>query len=880
MAETPRTIRTTCPYCGVGCGVLVTPQPGGAVKIAGDPEHPANFGRLCSKGSALGETLSLEGRQLAPMVDGTEVEWDTALDAAADRLRGVIDAHGPDAVGLYGSGQLLTEDYYVANKLMKGFVGTANIDTNSRLCMASSVAGHKRAFGADTVPGSYADFETADLIVLVGSNLAWCHPVLYQRILAAREQRPDMRIIVIDPRRTSAAEAADLHLAIASDGDVALFAGLLAHVVAANAMDTRFVAEHTSGFDAALAMAGPWTISRVAHVTGLPAPEIALFYDLFADIENVVTIFSQGVNQSVSGTDKANAIINCHLATGRIGRPGMGPFSITGQPNAMGGREVGGLANMLAAHMDFEHADTVARFWKAPGIARQPGLKAVDLFAALEEKRVKALWIMATNPVVSMPDADRARQALLGCSTVIVSDMYATTDTARCADIFLPAAGWGEKSGTVTNSERRISRQRDFLPLPGDARPDWWIICEVAKRLGFSDAFDFASPAEIFAEHAALSGVGNAGKRDFDIAELEAADYETLDPVQWPVSGGKGRARLFGDGKFYTRDGRAQFVATPPPPPKATAPGHMILNSGRVRDHWHTMTRTGNAPRLSGHYAEPFVEIHPDDADRFGIRGTTLVQLENAWGRAVVRAQVTDRQRKGALFVPMHWTNSSASQGRVNALVAPYTDPVSGQPGLKMSAVSAAPAKVGLYGFAVSRERPECAKLDYWATGRAEGGWRTELAFFETPGDLEAETERLFGARGGIDVLSFRDASTGRASFAGFAGPRLVFALWLSPDPVLVSRQWAAIRLLERHDDPMQRSAVLSGRPGADRPDPGPLICACFGVGANQIAALAESGRATTVDAVGAALSAGTNCGSCRTDIRRILDAHRLQAAQ
>ncbi|MCD7059028.1 nitrate reductase [Pelagibacterium xiamenense] len=875
------TIRTTCPYCGVGCGVLATPQSDGSVKIAGDPDHPANFGRLCSKGSALGETLSLEGRQLRPMVDGTEVDWDTALDAVADRLQGVISQYGPDAVGLYGSGQLLTEDYYVANKLMKGFIGTANIDTNSRLCMASSVAGHKRAFGSDTVPGCYEDFEQADLLVLVGSNLAWCHPVLYQRILAAKEARPDMRIVVIDPRRTNAAEQADLHLPIANDGDVALFSGLLAHLAAANAVDGRFVEKHTTGFDTALEMAEPWTIARVAEATGLSTADVAMFFDVFAGTENVVTIFSQGVNQSVSGTDKANAIINCHLATGRIGRPGMGPFSITGQPNAMGGREVGGLANMLAAHMDFDKADIVERFWGAPNIARKQGLKAVELFAALQEKKVRAVWIMATNPVVSMPDADKAREALLGCHTVIVSDMYATTDTARCADIFLPASGWGEKAGTVTNSERRISRQRAFLAHPGDARPDWWIICEVAKRLGFGEAFAFTSPAEIFAEHAALSGFENDGTRDFDISGLVEMDYETLAPVQWPVRAGSAPvSRHFSDGGFFTPDRRARFVATQPPPPKSTAPGQVILNTGRVRDHWHTMTRTGNTPRLSGHYAEPFVEIHPSDADHLGIRGATLVQLENALGRAIVRAQVTDRQRPGTVFAPMHWTGAYSSEGRVNALVRPLTDPVSGQPGLKMSAVSLYPAKVALYGFAVSAERPDCDGADYWAAARAEGGWRTELALFEPVDDAAALAAALFGDTAGLDVLSFADAKSGRASLAGFAGPRLVFALWLSPDPVLVSRQWATAQLTETHDMPMARNAVLSGRPGADRPDPGPLVCSCFGVGANQIAALAASGEATTVDAVGAALKAGTNCGSCRTEIRRIIDAHRLQAAE
>lgn len=883
--------KTTCPYCGVGCGVLVTRRSDGGIEVAGDPDHPSNFGRLCSKGMALGETIGLEGRQLSPMVDGVEVDWNTALDATAERLRTVIDEHGPDAVGLYGSGQLLTEDYYVANKLMKGFIGSANIDTNSRLCMASSVAGHKRAFGADTVPGCYEDLEEADLVVLVGSNLAWCHPVLFQRILAARSARPDMRLVVIDPRRTDSAEVADLHLSIASDGDVALFLGLLAHLAAVDALDTRFVEEHTHGIEDALALAAPWTIAETAQTVGLSAADIGQFFDLFTTRERVVTIFSQGVNQSVAGSDKVNAIINCHLATGRIGRPGMGPFSVTGQPNAMGGREVGGLANMVAAHMDFDKVDTVGRFWQAPRMARQAGLKAIDLFAALETKDIKAIWIMATNPVVSLPDADRARNALLACRSVIVSDMYATTDTARCADIFLPAAGWGEKAGTVTNSERRISRQRSFLPLPGQARPDWWIICEVAKRLGFADAFAFQSPAEIFAEHAALSGFENDGTRDFDIAALGRQDYELLAPTQWPIRrDGCSQERHFGDGKFYTRDGRARFIATEPSLSREPASRQMVLNTGRVRDHWHTMTRTGNSPRLSSRDPEPFAEIHPQDAKRCCIRDASLVELSNGRSRSLVRAVVTERQREGSLFAPMHWSGTHSSAGRINAAVNALVDPVSGQPGLKMAVVSAGPARVEYYGFSVSRNRPDCEEATYWAIARAVGGWRTEFAFASGDKHLQqvlcpapesaAQVVRSFGAGSGVEVLSFMDAGLRRQSIAGFDSAGLVFALWLSREPVQVSREWAVSQLTQRIENPLNRSAILSGRPGSGRAGPGALVCSCFGVGTNQIAALAASGAATSVDAVGVALKAGTNCGACRTDIRRILNEHRLQAAE
>ncbi|TIX01361.1 MAG: nitrate reductase, partial [Mesorhizobium sp.] len=483
-----REVRTTCPYCGVGCGVLAKVAADGQVSVRGDPDHPANFGRLCSKGSALAETIDLDGRLLHPEIHGRRAGWDEALDLVASTFSQTIAEHGPDAVAFYVSGQLLTEDYYVANKLMKGFVGSANIDTNSRLCMASSVAGHRRAFGSDTVPGTYEDLELADLIVLVGSNLAWCHPVLYQRIAAAREKRPEMKIVLVDPRRTMTSDIADMHLAIAPDGDVALFTGLLAYLGLHNAIDRAYITTHTTGFGQALFAASALDLAGVATATGLSEDELGRFYSLFAATAKTVTVYSQGVNQSSSGTDKVNAIINCHLATGRIGKPGAGPFSVTGQPNAMGGREVGGMANMLAAHMEIEnpeHRDRVQRFWNAPDVAQKPGLKAVEMFQALADGRIKALWIMATNPVDSMPDADAVEAAIKACPFVVVSDVLAQTDTVRHAHVRLPAAAWGEKDGTVTNSERRISRQRTFLELPGEALPDWRIIAEVGKRMGF-----------------------------------------------------------------------------------------------------------------------------------------------------------------------------------------------------------------------------------------------------------------------------------------------------------------------------------------------------------------------------------------------------------
>ena len=550
-------VKTSCPYCGVGCGVIADRDASGAVTVRGDPLHPANFGRLCGKGSALAETIGLEGRLLAPVVNGQEASWDAALDHVAEGFGRIVREHGPDSVAFYVSGQILTEDYYVINKLAKGFIGTANIDTNSRLCMASSVAGHKRAFGSDTVPGCYEDLETADLLVLVGSNAAWCHPILYQRMVAAKANNPACRIVVIDPRRTATCDGADLHLPLRSGSDSVLFNGLLAHLASRDAIDSAFVDGSTTGAEAALRQVAGQTVAQTAEICGLAEGAVALFFDWFAKTERVVTLYSQGVNQSSSGVDKVNAIINCHLLTGRIGRPGMGPFSLTGQPNAMGGREVGGLANQLAAHMEIEnpqHRDIVQRFWQSPIIADKQGLKAVDMFDAIADRRIKAVWIMSTNPLVSLPDADRVRRALDACELVVVSDCMRHTDTTRHAHVLLPALTWGEKDGTVTNSERRISRQRRFLPAPGAARADWQTVCDVAQRMGFS-GFDYPNAAAIFREHARLSSFENEGTRDFDLSALNTLDdraYDALTPIQWPVTREypTGTPRMFETGKI------------------------------------------------------------------------------------------------------------------------------------------------------------------------------------------------------------------------------------------------------------------------------------------------------------------------------------------
>jgi assimilatory nitrate reductase catalytic subunit len=887
MAGRATTVRTTCPYCGVGCGVLATQESDGAVAIKGDPGHPANFGRLCSKGSALAETLSLDDRLLHPEIGGRRATWESAIDLVATRFNEVIATHGADSVAFYVSGQLLTEDYYVANKLMKGFIGTANIDTNSRLCMASSVAGHRRAFGSDTVPGAYEDLELADLVVLVGSNLAWCHPVLFQRLLAARQVR-GTKIVVVDPRRTVTAEAADLHLPIAPGSDVALFNGLLDHLAASGSINEPFVARHTNGPDATLAVARATGRAGAARETGVAEIDLCRFYGLFAGTERVVTVYSQGVNQSSAGTDKVNAIINCHLLTGRIGRPGMGPFSVTGQPNAMGGREVGGLANTLAAHMEIENPDhrrIVQGFWHSPTIASRPGPKAVDLFRAVGDGRIKALWIMATNPVDSLPEADGVIEALRSCPFVVVSDVARNVDSIGYAHVRLPAAAWGEKDGTVTNSERRISRQRAFLTLPGDAKPDWWIVAQVARRMGFR-GFDYDGPAAIFREYAALTREENGGTRDLDLgalADVTDTAYATLPPFQWPLpveSTVSAQKRFFAAGGFYTADRRARFVPTPVRRPMTSldAARPLVLNTGRIRDQWHTMTRTAKSARLMSYLAEPFAEIHPEDAAQLGIAPADLVQVMSAHGSVLVRALVTERQRRGSVFVPMHWTDQLASAARVNALVGSHVDPLSGQPELKHTPVAIRRVAASWYGFAVSACKPAPQDALYWAMAKAAGGWRIELADAQEPADWRSFVVRLLGVDAGkANILSYQDNGRDARRFAAFDGARLLGVLFVAPQPVQVSRSWAAEQLSRCHDA-VGRLSLLAGRGGEDTPDPGAMICACLSVGANQIASVVAAG-AVTVEAVGDRLKAGTSCGSCRTEIRRLIDAHRLQEA-
>jgi len=878
MTDNP--IRTTCPYCGVGCGVLVF-RDGDAFTVRGDPEHPANFGRLCSKGAALGDTLSLDDRLLYPEINGEQASWDTALDSVAQRFQQVIAEHGPDAVAFYVSGQLLTEDYYVANKLMKGYIGSGNIDTNSRLCMSSAVAGHKRAFGSDTVPGCYEDIELADLVVLVGSNMAWTHPVIFQRLVAAKKARPEMQVVLIDPRRTATAEilqpGADLHLSIKPGADAWLFNGLLNHLKREDALDWSYLEAHVEGFGPTLQAVSGLSIPTVATQCGLAESDVAMFYRLFTQTPKTVTVFSQGINQSSSGVDKVNSVINVHLATGRIGKPGSTPFSITGQPNAMGGREVGGLANQLAAHMDFtpDAIDRVGRFWQAPNMAQQPGLKAVDLFEAVHDGRIKALWIMATNPAVSLPNANRVNEALRRCPFVVVSDVVSRTDTSIHAHVKLPAAAWGEKDGTVTNSERRISRQRAFMPAPGEVRPDWWIVDAVARRMGYQQGFGYVGPAQIFSEHAALSGFENAGTRDFDISGLLPPEsYDTLQPRQWPITAQSDTSRLYTDGHFFTPSGKARMLPITP-----RAPVHGIseetpfsLNTGRIRDQWHTMTRTGKAAKLLAHLDQPFVEIHPQDARRAGVKAGALARISNANGDMLARVMESREQQIGSVFAPIHWNDQFTGQGRVGALIHAVTDPISGQPEFKQTPVTVAAYAAGWHGFVMTRETLDFTTVaGYWSKVRAKTCWRHEIAGLAIAADAPLQMRQMIGLAG--DWIEMKDAGATRYRGALIQDGRLLAVYFLEREADrLPPRHWLESLFDRETLNDAERRALLLGRPGPGMADNGRIICACFGVGEKSLTkAMAEG--ATSVEALGIQLKAGTNCGSCIPELKHLLQA-------
>lgn len=867
-----QTINSTCPYCGVGCGLSVDTNTTSRPLILGDKEHPANFGRLCSKGSALSETLidAKKGNRLTqPLINGEVVSWDQASQTIADKISASIEEHGRDSVAFYLSGQLLTEDYYVANKLMKGFIGTANVDTNSRLCMASAVAAYKRAFGSDTVPCSYDDIDTAELIVLVGSNAAWTHPVLYQRMVAAKQANPQLKVVLIDPRKTASCDIADLHLPLKPSSDGFLFQGLLKYLIDTLSTNDTYIQKHTEGFDDVREAIDYLDLTTTAEHTALDQDDLLTFYEWFAETKNALSFYSQGINQSATGTDKCNAIINCHLATGKIGYQGAGPFSITGQPNAMGGREVGGLATQLAAHMDFERADCnrVQRFWHSPRIATKAGLKAVDMFDAVADGRIKVIWIMATNPAVSLPDSNTVREALARCPTVIVSDVT-HTDTSAYANIILPAQGWSEKDGTVTNSERRISRQRAFSLSPVEATADWWAVCEVAKKLGFQQDFDFQNAHQIFIEHCKLSGFENEGSRAFDISGLstiDAQEYDNLVPIQWPVNAENpsGRERMFEDGKFFTDNGRAKFVFNDA---ALASPVHeddgFILSTGRLRDQWHTMTRTGQAHSLSGHNDLPVVQINYLDAAAQGLESNQLVRVSNQNGAFIAAASVCEDVKPGELFSAIHWSERFATQSVVTSVIDAHVDPVSGQPQLKACSVNLESFECKNWARVASLDSIKKEDFDYWAQAKTKRGYVTLLGE-KSQIDWRQWIESNLSSN--TRITQYADDSSGAQSLLAINEQSIDLLVYSQTDvKSLPSFDWLS-SAFDANDINAIASLLRSEDGEQDQ-----QICSCFAVSKKTIQRKITDGD-STIDDLGISLGCGSKCGSCRPELAVIL---------
>ena len=872
-------IKTTCPYCGVGCGVEASVESNNIIAVSGDISHPANLGKLCVKGSALQETMGATGRLTDPRVEGRQTSWSTAIQTVADRLSLVRDQYGPGAIAFYLSGQLLTEDYYVANKLAKGFIGTGHVDTNSRLCMSSAVAGYKRAFGSDAVPCNYEDLEQTDMLILTGSNAAWTHPVLYRRMAEAKQANRNLKIVVIDPRRTATCDLADLHLAIAPGSDHFIFSGLLQYLDANGFTDLDYIERHTEGFASALDQCADATLSYVAERASVCLEDLATFYQWFAKTEKAITFYSQGINQSATGTDKCNAIINCHLATAKLGKVGAGPFSITGQPNAMGGREVGGLANMLAAHMDYsqENIATVAEFWGTDSVSQQPGLKAIDLFDAVADGRIKAIWIMGTNPVVSMPNAKIVKAALENCDTVIVSDCISETDTTATANILLPATGWAEKDGTVTNSERRISRQRALIEPLGQARHDWWIICQVAQAMGYQRMFAYGSPRDIFVEHAALSKFKNTGNRLFNIGALSGlsgAEYDQLIPIQWPVTSESptGTKRLFADGQFLTGSGKAQFISSISELPKQSLCEKfpLALNSGRIRDQWHTMTRTGRAARLLDHIEQPFVAIHPETALACSLGEGDLAKVSTAQDDLELCVVTDTGLKPNELFIPIHWNNQFAKRALVDSLVAPVIDEVSGQPEFKFTPATIVKIQVPCWAVIVCRSKLSCESFVTWSLtplGNNQGYiYQVGVAeAFNWQGFIALK--RLVEQGPAQAYEHYADDSACDERFICYSDQQVEMAIFTHTDKhKLPGRAW-----LQRLFDQQVGGNYWSLMASSSEPDQGKLVCSCFKVSEKIITDAIEAGASSTTE-LGQQLQCGTNCGSCIPELNNLIN--------
>jgi assimilatory nitrate reductase catalytic subunit len=921
MAET----RSTCPYCGVGCGVVIESDGAQITGVRGDPDHPANFGRLCTKGSTLHltatATVTRQTRLLQPMqraargAEPAPVAWNVALEGAVDKFAQVICDHGPDAVGFYVSGQLLTEDYYVFNKLAKGLIGTNNIDTNSRLCMSSAVAGYKQTLGADAPPACYDDLKHAECLFIVGSNAAWAHPILFRRIEDAKAANPGMKIIVADPRRTDTVEIADLFLPIQPGTDVMLFNGLLHLMLWEGWTDNRYIAAHTSGFDALKTTVRECTPDKVAQICGISKEDLLTAARMFATSPATLSLYCQGLNQSSSGTAKNAALINLHLATGQIGKPGAGPFSLTGQPNAMGGREVGGLANLLSAHRDLAnpaHRAEVAALWNLPSVPEKPGKTAVEMFQAAADGEIRALWIACTNPAQSMPDQATVRRALERAEFVVVQEAFSTTSTCAFADLLLPATTWGEKEGTVTNSERRISRVRPAVAAPGEARHDWSIAVDFAHRLEqrlgrTATLFPYGSAEQVWNEHRE-----STRGRDLDITGLSYAMLETAGPQQWPLKEGEttGRARLYEDGVFPTPDGRARFVDTvyKPVAEAREARYPFSLNTGRLRDQWHGMSRTGTVGRLFGHVAEPVVQMNAQDMARRLLKDGDLVHLTSKRGSILLPARASAEIGLSQAFVAMHWgeeylsgcSSTGTPLAGINALTTPAYCPTSKQPELKHTPVKILKAELPWSLLAMAWLPPDAAFAAQQAlkplmamfpfatcvpfSGNTPGEERSGILFraaaHDTPDDsLVDRIEGVLGL-GASDALRYADRRRGQRRVARLVrradGNAGLEAFLLGGDTS--AEAW--IGTLLREEIPAQTYGRLLLSPGARAPvavqSRGQTVCTCFNV--TDLAIQAELGRCSgtpeeRLASLQGALKCGTNCGSCLPELKRMVRA-------
>ena len=908
-----RETRSVCPYCGTGCGVILEHDDEHVFAVRGDPHHPANFGALCTKGRALAATIDKE-RLTSPLrrarrgVPPERVSWDTAIGEAAARFAAVIAEHGPEACAFYVSGQLSTEDYYVVNKLAKGLIGTNHIDTNSRLCMASAVSGYKASLGQDSVPGCYEDLEHADVILIAGANPAFAHPVLFRRIEAARARKPGPFLITVDPRRTATASGSDLHVALSPGTDVAFFHGIVHILLRDGRVDRHFIREHTEGFEALRDLVYDYAPKRVADLCGIPVEVLEEAAAVWGRARAATSLWCQGLNQSSHGTDKNRALINLHLVTGQIGRPGAGPFSLTGQPNAMGGREVGGMPQLLPGHREVAndaHRAEVAALWGIPALNSTPGLTAVPLFSALAEGRIKALWIACTNPVVSLPETRLVEAALVAASFVVVQEAFHPTETAAFADLLLPAASFAERDAVVTNSERRISLLRQAVHPPGEALPDWRIFRDFAHALGSAlDAtpvaqvagethaqrarrlFAFPTHRDVFDEYKTCT----AG-RDLDITGLDWERLETA-PRQWPYPRGAsdGQARLYTDHVFATPNGRARLAAVGYQPVaeavSAAYPWH--LTTGRLRDQWHTMSRTGLNAGLFAHAPEALLSIHPRDAAGLGIGDGDLVTVESRRGAATVRARAHEEVAPGTVFLPMHFGARFSAHGAANTLTdASARDPVSNQPELKHAAVAVRKAALPWPGLVMRRLEPglwEAARallpeLPYGALARHDSLLGEvlvlRLAFAERPHEEWARRlATLFALHDG-EVVGYQD-SRGVSKQALVRNDRLYGVCLLGDDS---TGAWLLDLLLAGADvGAWRHHLVAPAVPAAAGLPRGRLVCQCRAVSEEDIRQSIKAG-ALSVAAVGVRCGAGTECGSCRPEIAALLREVSTQPA-